>query len=132
MVKWMSRFQCDTGALVVGRFFGKTRAVELISPNKTWEGFLGGISLSLLSVVFLLAMRPVFPIIPALDTSQCVIVTFLVVFGSVIGDLLESLLKRAAGLKDSGKLFPGHGGALDRADALLLTFPLLYFYTSHG
>eukprot|EP00940_MAST-03C_sp_MAST-3C-sp2_P003274 g3274.t1 len=127
MVFWAS-FQCDTGALVIGRLFGKNRAIELISPNKTWEGFLGGIVSSLLSMCFMYTLRSSIPVLPNESFLEYISIDVLCIVGSVVGDLLESMLKRAAGLKDSGTLFPGHGGALDRADALLLTFPLMYFY----
>lgn len=108
----------DIGAYFAGHRIGRTRLAPLISPGKTWEGVLGGTLVSLLVAgVGAWALgwpgRVVLPIV------------LLAVACSVVGDLTESLLKRHAGLKDSGRLFPGHGGVLDRIDSLLSGIPML-------
>jgi phosphatidate cytidylyltransferase len=130
---WAS-FQCDTGALLAGWAFGKHRVVPIVSPGKTWEGYVGGMFLSSLSVSLLFLARPYLEdngfgdVVPStLSFSKCLILDFVAVCGSIFGDLFESLLKRVANIKDSGALLPGHGGALDRADSLLLTAPLFYY-----
>jgi len=113
----------DTGAYFAGRAFGKHALSKHISPNKTWEGFLGGVLGSVLGALFVLYLSQGLKLsaAPPLSISllECVL---LGVIGGVlgpIGDLAESLLKRAFGVKDSGKLIPGHGGFLDRVDAFL-------------
>lgn len=110
---WMN----DTFAYLSGRFFGKTKLMERISPNKTWEGAIGGILFTILgalAVGFLFdPERIVFWTLSALLIAPC----------AVLGDLLESMFKRNAGVKDSGTLLPGHGGVLDRFDATLFTVP---------
>ena len=99
----------DSGAYFIGRAFGKT-PLSASSPNKTVEGVLGGLALALI-VSFLYAR--IFTNLPSLEILSKTIV---IVIFSVLGDLFESYLKRAADLKDSGALFPGHGGILDRID----------------
>lgn len=110
---WMN----DTFAYLSGRFFGKTKLIERISPNKTWEGTIGGIVFTVLGAVAMsLLFDPnhlQFWIISSLIISPC----------AILGDLLESVFKRNTGVKDSGQLLPGHGGVLDRFDATLFTAP---------
>ncbi len=113
----------DTLAYAVGRWVGKRPLAPRISPGKTWEGFWGGLIGALLAAV---ALR-----LSALDFLAWphVLVLGLLCGGlGPPGDLTESLLKRAAGVKDSGHLLPGHGGVLDRFDALLVVAPLAYCY----
>jgi phosphatidate cytidylyltransferase len=113
VVTWLS----DTGAYLVGRSMGRTPMYPAISPKKTIEGLLGGL---LAAILFGLLANEIFgldlPILVAAGAS------FLLAFVGVIGDLAESLMKRQAGFKDSGTLIPGHGGMLDRIDALLFTW----------
>jgi phosphatidate cytidylyltransferase len=111
----------DTGAFFAGRWFGRVPLAPRVSPKKTWEGVLGGIVLA--GLVAWVAARWIFRIDPAPFVSMCVAVAAL----SIVGDLTESLLKRAAGLKDSGNLFPGHGGMLDRIDSVTAAAPALVF-----
>lgn len=112
----------DTGAYLAGKSFGKHKLFERISPNKTWEGFIGG-SLFALGVSLVLAHY-----FGTLETWQWLVVALLIaVFGS-LGDLVESMLKRSLGVKDSGHILPGHGGILDRFDGLLLAVPLVYLF----
>ena len=116
----------DTMAYIVGSFIGKT-PLSKISPKKTWEGTIGGIILSVAVVSFL------FPFVftNAFDFNFFVlfapIAAIAAIFGT-FGDLLESKLKRLAGVKDSGSLMPGHGGFLDRFDSLLLATPFVWLY----
>ena len=113
----------DTGAYFSGRRFGKTKLAVYVSPGKTWEGVFGGAFLTLIvSFIILYLLQPQLNI--AL-TFLALILTLIAVF-SVFGDLFESVLKRQVGLKDSGKILPGHGGVLDRIDSLIIAVPMLY------
>jgi phosphatidate cytidylyltransferase len=107
----------DTGAFFAGRRLGRVKLAPRVSPGKTWEGVLGGMLLALLAG---LAGAAYFGVAPL----PFVAVAFATAAFSVVGDLTESLLKRAAGLKDSGQLFPGHGGMLDRLDSIAAGAPL--------
>lgn len=112
----------DTGAYLSGRSFGKSKLFERISPNKTWEGFVGGV---LLAVLVALNLEQYFG---ALTRLEWVAVAVIIgVFGT-LGDLVESMLKRSLGVKDSGSILPGHGGFLDRFDGLLIAAPLVYLF----
>ena len=118
----------DTFAYFAGRLFGKHKLYPEVSPNKTWEGFAGGMAGN---VFGMFVLRHWFP---ALSVTDCVA---LGVAGGIMGpagDLCESMLKRATGVKDSGKVLPGHGGLLDRVDALSFNAPLVYLYARlvHG
>ncbi len=106
----------DTGAFFVGRQFGRTPLAPRVSPKKTWEGVAGGLALA--AAAAYLGAR-VFDV----DAGPFVLLCVVVAAVSVVGDLAESLLKRAAGLKDSGWLFPGHGGVLDRIDSVTAAAP---------
>lgn len=113
----------DTGAYFVGKAVGSHHLYPLVSPNKTWEGAAGGL---LGSVVGAFVVR--WWLVPDLDPTIC---TMTAVFGGAIGqlgDLAESALKRATGVKDSGNLLPGHGGMLDRLDGLLLAAPVVVLF----
>jgi phosphatidate cytidylyltransferase len=113
VVTWLS----DTGAYLVGRQFGKTPLIPLISPKKTVEGLAGGL---VAAVGFGLLANWLFGL--GLPVVVAAIVSFLLAALGVFGDLAESLIKRQTGVKDSGTLIPGHGGMLDRIDALLFTW----------
>ncbi len=118
-ITWMN----DTGAYFAGRAFGRHRLMPRVSPSKTWEGFAGGLLFSLGAAFAVRAIG-----FPGLTVPDCL---FLGVAAGIVGpsgDLAESSLKRSFGVKDSGKVLPGHGGILDRIDALLFTAPLVYFF----
>lgn len=118
----------DTMAYLVGSFIGKTPLTK-ISPKKTWEGTLGGIILSIVVVGFSLSYYISVHNISfthqskTLVNSMCFLLPAVCAVAGTLGDLLESKIKRMAGVKDSGKFMPGHGGFLDRFDSLLLAAP---------
>lgn len=117
----------DTGAYLAGSRWGKHKLAPQLSPRKSWEGVLGGMALAI--VVGLLSSPWMLRAVPPGGIVIRVIALALLVSGSAqLGDLFESRLKRAAGVKDSGSLFPGHGGALDRIDAVLFALPAFYLY----
>jgi phosphatidate cytidylyltransferase len=119
----------DTFAYLSGVCFGKHRLFERISPKKSWEGFFGGLIFTLTASLLVAHFVPLSDC-PATSTAcfhWLVIAAIIVIFG-VYGDLLESLLKRNMQIKDSGHFLPGHGGILDRFDAVLPAAPMVYFY----
>ncbi len=111
----------DVGAYLVGVSFGRHRLMERISPKKSWEGFWGGVALTALAGAgagwYLEG-----------DAIAWTVLGVVVAVSGVWGDLVESMLKRAVDLKDSGSVMPGHGGFLDRFDSLLLSLPIVYIY----
>ena len=111
----------DVGALVVGRWVGSRQLAPVVSPNKTWEGLAGGALASIL--VSTIAIGQIHPWTPANAALLGVVVAVV----APLGDLCESLLKRDLRLKDMGTLLPGHGGVLDRVDALLFVLPATYY-----
>jgi len=113
----------DTGAYLIGITFGKHRLFQRISPKKSWEGFAGGCMFVVLSS---LAVAYYFP--EVINWHQSLSLGILTVIFSTWGDLIESLLKRTGGVKDSGTFFPGHGGVLDRFDSIILTAPAVLIY----
>jgi phosphatidate cytidylyltransferase len=114
----------DTGAYLVGITFGRNRLMERISPKKSWEGFFGGLVIAA-AVGWLLAVR-----LGVLDKTGWIIVSVIISIAGTYGDLVESMLKRSIGVKDSGTIMPGHGGFLDRFDSVIISFPLVYLYIS--
>ena len=110
----------DTAAYFSGRAFGKTKLAPALSPGKTREGFYGALAATSVWA----AMGPLWLNLPAGISARFMAVSMLVVCLSVAGDLFESLLKREAGVKDSGSLLPGHGGILDRVDSMLAAAPI--------
>ena len=113
----------DTGAYYAGIAFGQTKLAPVISPNKTLEGLIGG---CLLAVAAAVAAR--YSFLPVFTAAEAVCLGILLTLAGLAGDLSESMLKRSAGVKDSGALIPGHGGVLDRLDSLLFTAPTYYYY----
>jgi phosphatidate cytidylyltransferase len=112
----------DTGAYISGRSFGKHKLAPLLSPGKTWEGFIGGVILSFVAA----ALLPEFT--DVLQARDWFFMAGIVALFSNAGDLAESALKRRCGVKDSGTIMPGHGGILDRFDGVLLSVPLIVAY----
>lgn len=112
----------DSGAYFAGRRFGRSRLASRISPGKTWEGALGG----LVAVVILAPVAGHHLGFAGTQLAGFVLLCAATVPASVLGDLTESLFKRQAGAKDSGRLLPGHGGLLDRIDSLLAAAPFFY------
>ncbi len=112
----------DTGAYLVGSLIGKNKLYERISPGKTWEGSIGA---AILNIGCAYAISLWFP---ELAFKHWAAISVLVSIFGTAGDLVESMLKRQAGVKDSGKIMPGHGGILDRFDSLLFVSPFIYAY----
>ncbi|MDH4161519.1 MAG: phosphatidate cytidylyltransferase [Nitrospirota bacterium] len=119
LVIWAS----DTGAYYVGSAFGKHRLYEKISPKKSVEGLAGGVAASVLVAVLCKLW-----LVKGLGWGPAIALGAVLALVGTVGDLAESLLKRSAGVKDSGALIPGHGGILDRMDSMLFAAPVLYYY----
>src|SRR5881396_82265 len=119
----------DTGAYSVGSLIGKHKMIPRISPGKTWEGFGGAILFSMLaSVIFVHFLGDN---MRGMNMKHAMVLGLILGLCAVIGDLIESLFKREAGIKDSGNFFPGIGGILDLLDSLLFNAPLMYLYLRH-
>lgn len=120
-------FMSDTGAYAFGRLWGRHKLYPAVSPGKTWEGALGGIVGAHVATVgfghFLL--------LPELSLPKAALLAVIGSIAGQIGDLFESMLKRGYGVKDSGTLLPGHGGMLDRVDALLFVGPVVYYFAAY-
>jgi len=112
----------DTGAYLVGSSMGKHPLFERISPRKSWEGFFGGLIMTMLVSLLLPGW------LGLTDATGWMIIAVIISFTGTLGDLVESMLKRSLGLKDSGTILPGHGGFLDRFDSVVMAFPLVYLY----
>lgn len=111
----------DTGAYLSGVTMGKHKLFPRISPKKSWEGFIGGVVLTLL-------LGWGISYFSSLTLFQLIGMALIVSILGTLGDLIESMLKRSVGVKDSGSLMPGHGGILDRFDAYVLAAPMVYFF----
>jgi len=116
----------DMGAYLTGSAIGRHLMVPHISAKKTWEGFFGALGFALVCSLALFKLMPGH--LSALTWTHATILGLLLGFAAIIGDLAESIIKRSTGVKDSGTLLPGIGGALDLLDSLLFTAPLLFFY----
>ena len=110
----------DTMAYIVGSLIGKTQMTK-ISPKKTWEGTIGGIILCIVVMIFIGDLM-------GLERVDSICISAIASIAGTFGDLLESKLKRMAGVKDSGHIMPGHGGFLDRFDSLLVATPFVWLY----
>ncbi|MEM9493470.1 MAG: phosphatidate cytidylyltransferase, partial [Myxococcota bacterium] len=119
LVAWIG----DTGAYFAGRFLGKRKLYPAVSPKKTWAGAMGGIAASALA-----AAAVKLTMIPAMTWVDVAVLSVPGAILGQMGDLVESLIKRSTGVKDSGALLPGHGGILDRVDALIFMGPYVYVY----
>ena len=118
-INWLA----DSGAYTVGRRIGKHKLAPLLSPKKTWEGYIGGGFAALLGGVVIGLISP-------LGLTNCIVAAGLVGALGTLGDLIESMFKRQAGVKDSSNLIPGHGGAFDRIDSLLWAGVIVYYYAT--
>jgi phosphatidate cytidylyltransferase len=114
----------DTGAYLSGMTLGRHTLMERISPKKTWEGFFGGMALAALVAWFLAGWLGV------VDNFHWIAIAVIITVTGTYGDLVESMLKRSTGVKDSGTILPGHGGFLDRFDSAILSFPVVYLFIS--
>ncbi len=112
----------DTGAYFIGSMIGNHKLMERISPNKTIEGFLGGV------IVAIIVSNIFSHLFGGMTYSEWIILAIIVSVTATLGDLVESMLKRSMNIKDSGTWLPGHGGFLDRFDGFLFTIPFVYFY----
>jgi phosphatidate cytidylyltransferase len=114
----------DTGAYLTGVAIGRHRLLERISPKKSWEGFFGGMIIALAAAWLLSGWLGI------MDTAGWIIISLIISIAGTFGDLIESMLKRSIGVKDSGSILPGHGGFLDRFDSAIISFPLVYLFIS--
>lgn len=124
----------DIGAYFVGRAFGRHKLAPHVSPGKSWEGAFGGLAFVLLVAIVVALAWPTSALLPGwlaqrVGVPAMLLLMVLLVALSIMGDLFESLLKRRRGVKDSGSIFPGHGGILDRIDALVPTIPACVLMT---
>ena len=120
----LGTWSCDIFAYLIGRALGRHKFAPRISPKKTWEGAIGGFVCSfgvVMSAAWILD-RPLVPIIG---------LGILIPLATIAGDLTESMLKRSAGVKDTGNWIPGHGGLLDRLDSLIFVIPTVYYYVTY-
>jgi len=133
LVLFLTIWANDAAAYLTGHYFGKTKLAPKVSPAKTWEGFAGGLVMSVITVFVVtwvadLVLKPASQL--HLPWYHALLLGVLICIFGTVGDLAESLLKRGAKVKDSGNIFPGHGGVLDRADSLLFAAIVVYFYAS--
>jgi phosphatidate cytidylyltransferase len=112
----------DLGAYLIGVNFGKRRLFKRISPRKSWEGAIGGFVFTLIVAYFIHYFNG------GLDVIHWIVIGMIVSVMGTFGDLVESMLKRSVNVKDSGSLLPGHGGVLDRFDAVIFAAPLVCGY----
>ena len=122
LIPFIMAYFSDTGAYFIGVFFGKHKMCPNISPKKSWEGFYGGILTAVLGMVLYCYILDISDY--RVNYAFAVLYGLVGSVGSVFGDLLMSAIKRQTGIKDYGKLIPGHGGILDRFDSVLITAPL--------
>ena len=118
LIIWSS----DSFAYLIGKNFGKRKLLQRISPNKTVAGFLGGFIASVIASVIIAKSFTV------LSLTQWIVISVLISVFGVLGDLIESMFKRQAGIKDSSNLIPGHGGFLDRFDSVIFAAPFIFIY----
>lgn len=119
----------DTFAYIVGSMIGKHKLFPRISPNKSWEGFFGGL-IGALAIVLVFTQFGGYIITPDFTLAHWLIFTLVIVLFGTLGDLFESLLKRTVGVKDSGNIMPGHGGLLDRLDSVIFAIIPAYIFAA--
>lgn len=118
LIVWIT----DSGAYMVGRAIGKNKLAPKISPNKTWEGSIGG---SMVAIIVIPALFTIFHWLPDYNFIELLAFTAILSIAGQLGDLIESGFKRHYGVKDSGNILPGHGGILDRFDSMLIVMPMM-------
>lgn len=111
----------DIGAYAVGMRLGRHKMAPKVSPAKSWEGFAGGVVVSML-----VALAVAVPLVPDLTVAQAIVLAVGASVAGTLGDLAESMVKRDLGVKDLGQIIPGHGGIMDRADAIIFALPMTY------
>jgi len=121
-------FLNDAGAFFIGRKWGRHKMAPVISPKKSWEGVIGALLFGVAGAAGCKAVFDRWILETALAWHHCLILGALLVGAAIVGDLVESLFKRDAGVKDSGRIVPGHGGILDRLDSIVFTVPVCYYY----
>jgi phosphatidate cytidylyltransferase len=114
----------DVFAYVVGSLIGKHKLYQKVSPNKTWEGTIGGLIFTMLAAFIISKFFEVY------DLNTWLVLGFIISIFASLGDLIESMIKRQVGVKDSGSIMPGHGGVLDRFDGVIFAIPAVYIYLS--
>lgn len=114
---------CDSAAYFIGTAYGRHKLMPRVSPNKSWEGAIAGF---VFAIIGMIAAREV--VLEFMELQNAILIGFIIGTFGQIGDLIESLLKRDAHVKDSSSIIPGHGGILDRFDSLLFTAPVVYLY----
>lgn len=119
----LATFAVDTGAYATGRLIGRHKLAPRISPAKTWEGAVGG---TLAGVAAVVSLNSLF--VTGVSTGTVLSLAIAVPPAAILGDLVESWMKRRMGVKDASGLLPGHGGFLDRLDSLLFVFPVVYLF----
>jgi len=119
----VSIWVCDSAAYFIGSAYGKHKLFPVVSPNKSWEGAIAGFIFALISMIMLKII-----LVGFLNWIDAIVIGIIIGTLGQIGDLVESLFKRDAGVKDSSSLIPGHGGIFDRFDSFLFTSPIIYLY----
>ncbi len=119
----VSIWVCDSAAFFIGSAFGKHKLFPRVSPNKSWEGAIAGFVFSVITMIAAKAL-----VLDSISLNSAIIIGVIIGVIGQLGDLVESLIKRDAGVKDSSGIIPGHGGIFDRFDSLLLTAPVVYLY----
>lgn len=127
LVTFVSIWASDSGAYFTGSLIGRTKLWPAISPNKTVEGAIGGLVLAMIAAAIFSLVRP-----ELLGLGQAVAIGFVAAAAGQLGDLIQSAYKRLRGVKDSGRLLPGHGGILDRTDSWLIVFPMVHMLSLVG
>ena len=112
----------DSGAYFAGRTLGKNKLIPNVSPGKTWEGVIGALVVTVIASIIAIDLLS----IPSSNSVFFVLITFVTVVYSIVGDLSESMFKRMSDIKDSGHILPGHGGILDRIDSLMSALPIFF------
>ncbi len=119
----VSIWVCDSAAFFLGTAFGKHKLFPRVSPNKSWEGAIAGFVFAVIAMIAAKAL-----VLDVIELSDAIIIGIIAGTIGQMGDLVESLIKRDAGVKDSSALIPGHGGIFDRFDSLFFTAPVVYLY----